>query len=107
MTRTAWHPAFIQAIKLELENYLDVLTFESEHQLTTEPLKIDVLIIKKNKNVVIEKNIAQIFRLFNVVEYKSPKDRVSVEDYHKTQCYGIDKKPRLYHFVPMLGAAGQ
>ena len=91
MTRTAWHPAFLQAIQLELEDYLDVLTFESEYQLTTEPLKIDVLIIKKKKDVVIEKNIAQIFRQFNVVEYKSPKDRVSVENYHKTQCYA-----RLY-----------
>ena len=44
MARIAWHPAFVQAIQQELEDYLDVLTFESEHQLTTEPLKIDVLI---------------------------------------------------------------
>ena len=47
MTRIAWLPAFVQAIKCELEEYLDVLTFESEHQLTTEPLQIDILIIKK------------------------------------------------------------
>jgi len=72
MARISWHPAFGQAIRRELEGYLDVLTFESEHQLATEPLKIDVLIIKKEKNVVIEKNIARIFRAFNVVEYKSP-----------------------------------
>ena len=91
MARIAWHPAFVQAITHELEDYLDVLTFESEYQLTTEPLKIDVLIIKKKKDVEIKKNIAQIFRQFNVVEYKSPKDRVSVENYHKTQCYA-----RLY-----------
>ena len=91
MTRTAWHPAFVQAIEHELEDYLDVLTFESEHQLTTEPLKIDVLIIKKEKNVVIEKNIARIFRTCNVVEYKSPRDRATIESYHKTHCYA-----RLY-----------
>ena len=91
MTRIAWHPAFVQAIKCELEEYLDVLTFESEHQLTTEPLQIDVLIIKKKKNVAIKKNIARIFRRFNVVEYKSPNDRATIEAYHKTQCYG-----RLY-----------
>ncbi|MCL2306426.1 MAG: hypothetical protein FWC43_13875 [Planctomycetaceae bacterium] len=90
MARLAWHPAFVQAIQQELEDYLDILTFESEHQLTAEPLKIDVLIIKK-KNVVIRKNIAQIFRAFNVIEYKSPNDRATIEDYHKTQCYG-----RLY-----------
>ena len=91
MTRISWHPAFEQAIKHELEDYLDVLTFEAEHQLTTEPLKIDVLIIKKEKDVVIEKNFAQIFRSCNVIEYKSPEDSVTVEAYHKTQCYA-----RLY-----------
>jgi hypothetical protein len=59
--------------------------------LTTEPLRIDVLIIKKKRSVVIKKNIGQIFRQFNIVEYKSPGDRVTIEDYHKTHCYS-----RLY-----------
>ena len=91
MVRTSWHPAFAQAIENELEDCHDDLTFETEHQLTTEPLRIDVLIIKKKRDVVIKKNIAQIFRSFNIVEYKSPKDHVAIEDYHKTHCYG-----RLY-----------
>jgi hypothetical protein len=91
MARTSWHPAFVQAIENELEESRNALTFEAEHQLTSEPLKIDVLIIKKKKNVVIKKNIGQIFRLYNVVEYKSPEDRATIEAYHKTQCYS-----RLY-----------
>ena len=91
MDRTSWHPAFAQAIENELEDNRDALTFETEHQLTTEPLRIDVLIIKKKKNVVLKKNIAQVFREFNIVEYKSPEDHVTIEDYHKTHCYG-----RLY-----------
>ena len=91
MARTSWHPAFAQAIENELDDCKDDLTFETEHQLTTEPLRIDVLIVKKKKNVVIKKNIAQIFRGFNIIEYKSPGDRVTVEDYHKTHCYS-----RLY-----------
>jgi len=91
MARISWHPAFVQAIQLELEDYRDVLTFETEHQLTTEPLKIDVLIIKKTKDVVVKKNIGQIFRQLNIVEYKSPTDRATIADYDKTQCYS-----RLY-----------
>jgi hypothetical protein len=91
MARTSWHPAFAQAIELELDENKDALTFETEHQLTTEPLRIDVLIIKKKKDVVIKKNIAQIFRGFNVIEYKRPNDHVTIEAYHKTQCYS-----RLY-----------
>ena len=41
----AWHPAFVEAIKLELEEYEDVLEFYPEYQLTTEPLRIDCIII--------------------------------------------------------------
>jgi len=91
MIRTSWHPAFAQAIEHELEDSKDALTFEAEHQLTAEPLRIDVLIIKKKKNVVIEKNIAKIFQQFNIIEFKAPGDSVTVENYHKTHCYS-----RLY-----------
>ncbi|MDR0871387.1 MAG: hypothetical protein LBN39_11405 [Planctomycetaceae bacterium] len=51
-----WHPAFFEAIQLELEEYRDVLIFNIEYDLTAAPLKIDVVIIKKRKNVVIKKN---------------------------------------------------
>jgi hypothetical protein len=82
-----WHPAFYQAIMLELEQYKDVLQFIPEYSLTTEPLRIDVLIIKKEKGVTIEKNIAAIFRSDNIIEYKSPEDYVSVEDFYKVYGY--------------------
>ncbi|MDR3182869.1 MAG: hypothetical protein LBT89_08135 [Planctomycetaceae bacterium] len=98
MERVAWHPAFVQAIQLELAEYKDVLEYESEYQLTSEPLKIDVLIIKKRSNVVIKKNIGQIFKQCNVVEYKSPDDRFTIWDYHKTQCYS-----RLYASQHKIG----
>ncbi|GHT87770.1 hypothetical protein FACS1894137_15430 [Spirochaetia bacterium] len=82
-----WHPAFVAAIRLELAEYKDVLEFTAEHQLTTEPLRIDLLIIKKPPDVVIEKAIAAIFRSVNVVEYKSPTDYVSVDDFYKVHAY--------------------
>ena len=82
-----WHPAFIEAIKLELDDYKDVLEFHSEYQLTSEPLRIDCVIIKKAKGVVIRKNIAAIFREVNLLEYKSPDDYVSVADFYKVYSY--------------------
>jgi len=82
-----WHPAFVEAIKMELKPYLDKLEIQPEIPLTTEPLKIDCIIIKKTKNLVIEKNIASIFREYNIIEYKSPKDHVSVNDFHKVYAY--------------------
>ncbi|MDR1301550.1 MAG: hypothetical protein LBK43_03655, partial [Treponema sp.] len=57
-----WHPAFLQAIQLELIDYKDSLQFTSEYQLATEPLRVDLLIIKKHPSLVIHKNIARIFR---------------------------------------------
>ncbi|MDR2757307.1 MAG: hypothetical protein LBC20_16535, partial [Planctomycetaceae bacterium] len=79
MSKTSWHPAFWGAMQLELKEYRDVLEFTSEYQLTSEPLRIDVLIIKKLKDVVIDKNIARIFRTYNIFEYKSPSDSLTVE----------------------------
>ena len=82
-----WHPAFLQAIKQELFDWRDLLEFKYEYQLTTEPLRIDLLIIKKPKDVIIDKNIARIFRTDNLFEYKSPDDYISVKDFLKVYAY--------------------
>ncbi|MDR2756742.1 MAG: DUF4351 domain-containing protein [Planctomycetaceae bacterium] len=89
MGKTSWHPAFWGAMQLELKEYRDVLEFTSEYQLTSEPLRIDVLIIKKLKDVVIDKNIARIFRTYNIFEYKSPSDSLTVESYYKAHGYKL------------------
>jgi hypothetical protein len=85
--RISWHPAFFEAIKMELKEYGSGLQFISEFQLTTEPLRIDVVIIKKVKNMAIKKNIGFIFRKENIVEYKSPDDHVSVSDFYYAYAY--------------------
>ncbi|MDR2618873.1 MAG: hypothetical protein LBC62_08395 [Treponema sp.] len=85
--RIAWHPAFRSAIKLEFEEYQDALEFKFETELNDEPLKVDAVIIKKLKDVVIRKNIAAIFRLDNIFEFKSPGDFFSVHDFYKVYGY--------------------
>ena len=47
--RDHWHPGFLGAMELEFIDYKDELIFEGEHQLSKEPLKMDLLIIKKKK----------------------------------------------------------
>ncbi|GHU72356.1 hypothetical protein FACS189450_10000 [Spirochaetia bacterium] len=74
-----WHPAFFEAVQMELAAFCDVLEFKYEYQLTTDPLRIDTLIIKKPKHVTIDKNFAQMFRSENICEYKSPGDYLIVE----------------------------
>ena len=82
-----WHPAFVEAIRLELGEYADDLDFRVEHQLTREPLRIDLVIVRKKRDVPIRKNIAQIFLGVNVIEYKGPDDYVSVRDFYKVYGY--------------------
>jgi hypothetical protein len=67
-----WHPAFIEAIRAELKPYEDKIEILPEVQLTKEPLRIDCVIIKKAKDVIINKAFARIFRDWNILEYKSP-----------------------------------
>jgi hypothetical protein len=86
-SRIPWHPAFVQALKLELEQYKDALEFTREYQLNAEPLEIDLVIVKKAPDLVIEKYIARIFRRVNLLEYKSPEDYFSVYDFYKALSY--------------------
>jgi hypothetical protein len=99
--RIPWHPAFVVALMLELEQYQDVLEFTPEYQLTLEPLKIDVVVIKKTKHVVIKKNIAAIFLEHNLLEFKSPTDHVSVDDFYKV--YGYACLYASLNQVPITG----
>ena len=82
-----WHPAFYAGIRIEFSEEADKLCFENEHQLGTKPKAVDVLIIKKDENLMIHKNIGQIFRTHNIVEYKRPRDYLSIDDYYKVLGY--------------------
>ena len=82
-----WHPAFYADIQIELEEEAGLLVFENEHQLGTKPKEIDVLIVKKEAEVPIRKNIGRIFRKYNIVEYKSPTDYLSIDDFYKVYGY--------------------
>ena len=84
---TYWHPAFFADIQIELKEDADNLVFESEHQLSKKPMQIDVLIIKKEKDRPVKKNIGRIFRKYNIVEYKSPGRSLGVDDFYKVYGY--------------------
>lgn len=76
-----WHPAFVSAMNLELAADRKNLIFEREYNLNTRPLEIDLLIIKKEKEVRISNEIGHFFREYNVLEYKSPGDHLDVDTY--------------------------
>lgn len=92
-----WHPAFYAGIRISFEQDEDALIFENEHQLGTKPREIDVLIIKKSPSFVIKKDIGQIFRTHNIVEYKSPKDYLSIDDFYIVYAYACLYKADTKH----------
>ena len=87
IARDHWHPGFLGAMEIEFLQYKENLIFDGEHELSKEPLKMDLLIITKDKDTVIENQIGEIFRRHNVFEYKSPEDGLTIDDYYKTVGY--------------------
>ena len=85
--RTKWHPAFCNIIELELMENAEGLTFNSEYNLSREPLKIDLLVIKKKQNEVIKNEIGKIFLGHNIMEYKSPDDSMNIDTFYKVLSY--------------------
>ena len=81
-----WHPAFDAALQIELEDEAEYLEFEPEHLLSKKPMQIDVL-VKNEKDVKIKKNIGRIFRQYNIIEYKSPDDKLNIDDFYKIYGY--------------------
>ena len=84
-----WHPAFYAGLQIEFDEEAQKLEFENEHHLSKKPMQIDVLVIKKRVDDKINKNIGRIFRKHNIIEYKSPDDYVSIDDFFKVYAYAL------------------
>ena len=96
-TRTQWHPAFCAAMRLELiENKAD-LDYENEYNLNSKPIQMDLLVIKKSRDVEIKNEIGKIFRGHNIMEYKSSKDNLNVDTYIKVVGYACLYKASEVH----------
>lgn len=82
-----WHAGFVSAMKLELiENEKDLI-YEEEHLIANRAQKIDLLIIKNNRNVAIRNPIGSTFGRFNICEYKSPRQSLTYGDFYKVLAY--------------------
>jgi hypothetical protein len=85
--RLAWHPGFVEGLMGTLERYEKGLDFLPEYQLSKESLRIDVVVVRKHPELVIENEIGRIFLGHNIFEYKSPTDYVSIGDFKKACAY--------------------
>lgn len=86
-TKIQWHSGFYGAAELEFASDREALEFSREYNLGKEPLRMDLLIIKKAMGVGIQNEIGRMFRTHNILEYKSPDDSLSISDYYKAMAY--------------------
>lgn len=86
--RIQWHSGFSAALRITLGDEMEYLEMQEEYLLSRKPLQMDILIIKKHDNIEIRKEIGRIFRKYNIIEYKSPKDSLNINDFYKV--YGYD-----------------
>lgn len=84
---TDWHSGFCAAAELGLSENKEDLFFEREYPLSKRPLRIDMLIVEKRDGVQIKNKIGHIFKRYNIIEYKSPGDGLSIDDFFKTYSY--------------------
>ena len=87
MKKIDWHSGFVNAMKLELLANENDLEYEDEHLIANRAQRIDLLIIKKMRTVEIINEVGAIFDKYNIVEYKSPEDSLTLGDFYKILGY--------------------
>lgn len=111
-----WHPAFCAALEVELED-VEGIRFHREYNLSKKPLQVDIVIVDEEEGKREEflggvpsswreprggawridgegeekrkqrQGLAGILRRYNIIEYKSPDDTLSVDDFYKVTAY--------------------
>ncbi len=87
MDRIHWHPGYYGGVECYLTGEKARLSFETEHQLSKEPLRIDMLIIKKKPGAAIKSEIGRIFKGHNLFEVKGAGDSLNIDVYYKVLGY--------------------
>lgn len=82
-----YHYGFYAAAHVAYHAVRGELEFLQEQELGVEPVRLDMLIIKRNGIKPLEDPIGSFFRKYNILEYKSPEDTLNIDDFIKTQGY--------------------
>ena len=77
----------MSGMELTLREHKNALIFDSNHELNKEPLRADLLVIRKSSNERIHKTIADIFRTHNIWEYKGFGDELNIDTLSKLIAY--------------------
>ena len=84
---TNWHEAAACAVQIDLQEYAHLLQFLAEYIIGKNNYRIDLLVIKKLHEETIPKNIAYIFKTYNLFEIKGIGSSINTDSYYKTIGY--------------------
>lgn len=91
-----WHSAIISGFRIEWRDYENILTYRPEFTLNTGSRRIDCMIEKEPGSGDIPSPIASRFRHYNLIDYKSPHESMSITNYHKVLSYA-HSLPDFFH----------
>jgi hypothetical protein len=84
-TRNKWTQWFVQMLTAQTKGYdLEIIY---DYELYKEPMRIDVVVVKKPENVVIKNSAMKFFKNHNVIEFKGPVDRLTIQSYDRVMSY--------------------
>ncbi len=83
-----YHPGFYGATELEFRLERAELSFTIEYTLFKEPTRIDMLVVTKEQGALLDNEVGRIFKQYNILEYKSPNQELSIDDFFKVCGYG-------------------
>ena len=81
------HYGFYGAFRAEYGSSSANFEFEHEKVLGVEPLRADVVAVKRNKQATLTDGIGRFLAPHNIIEYKSPDDTLNIKDFYKIQGY--------------------
>ena len=86
--RTEYHYGFYGAIHTVYEPTCVKMEYLQEFGLGDEPVRMDMLILKHDATLLTDP-IGSFFKTYNILEYKSPEDHLSINDFYKAQGYAL------------------
>ena len=79
-----YHYGFYGAVHVEYELSHVQMEYLQEHELGDEPVRMDMMILKQDRTPLSDP-IGSFFKTHNVLEYKSPGDHLSIDDFARRQ----------------------
>jgi hypothetical protein len=83
-----WHPPFYCSYEIDFRKYKDMLQIDTGYILERSS-EIDILTVKKKKDAVIDNGLGSIYREHNIIEYKSPDDRIDMSAWLQAMGYAF------------------